>query len=417
MYKKRAYRKGTNAMNRNDENNYTLRPLTIDDAEEYNALLRYAFQVTEQELAETGWKDDEITQSKFPVLQRADVLGCFNGDDLIAQFAVYPLDMNIYGVKYSVGFVTSVCTYPEYTGHGIMKRLMIQSLIRMRDAHKSFALLYPYSIPLYRGLGWEIISNKMTYTIKDTQIPRKLNEPGYVRRVSWDDKEFKELHTKFAEKTHGCLYRNNLAWEEYWRWDEDDTNVAVYYNVKDKPCGYMVYLIKNDIMHIKEMVYLNREAQKGLWEYIHAHDSMIDEVHGSTYFSEPIAFEMDDGDIKESIRPYAMGRIIDVEDFLADYPCDPDGGELCIDLEIEDDLLPWNDRTFTVKFENGRCVQTDEPAEYRLKMGIGTFSTLLLGYKTAERLFELERIEGREEAVERLDDVLFHKIPYISDYI
>ena len=81
----------------------------------------------------------------------------------------------------------------------------------MRDAHKSFALLYPYSIPLYRGLGWEIISNKMTYTIKDTQIPRKLNEPGYVRRVSWDDKEFKELHTKFAEKTHGCLYRNNLA--------------------------------------------------------------------------------------------------------------------------------------------------------------------------------------------------------------
>jgi len=50
-------------------------------------------------------------------------------------------------------------------------------------------------------------------------------------------------------------------------------------------------------------------------------------------------------------------------------------------------------------------------------MGIGTLSTLLLGYKTAERLFELERIEGREEAVERLDDVLFHKIPYISDYI
>ena len=58
-----------------------------------------------------------------------------------------------------------------------------------------------------------------------------------------------------------------------------------------------------------------------------------------------------------------------------------------------------------------------QPAEYRLKMGIGTLSTLLLGYKTADRLYELERIEGREEAAERLDDVLFHKIPYISDYI
>ena len=30
------------------DSNLTFRPLTIDDAEQYNALLRYAFQVTEQ---------------------------------------------------------------------------------------------------------------------------------------------------------------------------------------------------------------------------------------------------------------------------------------------------------------------------------------------------------------------------------
>lgn len=174
------------------DSNLTFRPLTIDDAEQYNALLRYAFQVTEQELSESGWKDDEIKQSKFPVLVRADVLGCFCEEDLVSQFAVYPLDMNIYGVRYPVGFVTSVCTYPEYTGQGIMKKLMIRSLTRMRENHRSFALLYPYSIPLYRNLGWEIISNKMTYTIKDTQVPRKLKAPGYVRRVAWDDKDFKD---------------------------------------------------------------------------------------------------------------------------------------------------------------------------------------------------------------------------------
>ena len=198
-------------MNRDDESNYTVRPLTIDDIDQYNALLRYAFQVTEQELSETGWKNDEIKRSKFPVLQRADVLGCFSGDDLVSQFAVYPLEMNIYNVKYPVGFVTSVCTYPEHTGHGIMKRLMIQSLTRMRENHRPFALLYPYSIPLYRRLGWEIISNKMTYIVKDTQIPRKIQEPGYVRRVEWNDRQFMDLHTKFAQKTHGCLYRNQTA--------------------------------------------------------------------------------------------------------------------------------------------------------------------------------------------------------------
>ena len=300
----------------NSVENYGLRYLEPKDLDQYNALLRYTFQVTEDELIATGWKDEEIKQSKFPVLERADVLGCFDGDTLISQFAVYPLKMNIYGEVFQVGFVTSVCTYPEYTGQGIMKKLMIQSLTHMKQQEKSFALLYPYSIPLYHHLGWEIISNKISFNIKDRQIPTKVKAPGYVRRVAWDSSDFHELHSHFASITHGCLFRNALAWEEYWRWDEDDTNVAVYYNTKDKPCGFMVYLIKNDIMHIKEMIYLNREAKKGLWEYIHAHDSMIDEVHGNTYFSEPIAFEMDDGDIKESIRP---GVVSDMDWFNNSY--------------------------------------------------------------------------------------------------
>ena len=245
---------------------YSIKTVTTDYLDQYNNLLRYAFQVTEQELSETGWRDDEIKQSKFPVLERADVLGCFDGDSLISQIAVYPIDMNIYGKKYNIGFVTSVCTYPEYTGRGIMKRLMRKSLEHMRERKQSFAMLFPYSIPLYRRFGYEIISNKISYTVKDRQIPSKARAPGYVRRVDWANNDFMDLHTRFATQTHGCLFRNSLAWEEYWRWDEDDTNVAVYYTPSGEPSGYMVYLIKEDIMHIKEMIYLNREAHEGLWE-------------------------------------------------------------------------------------------------------------------------------------------------------
>ena len=75
----------------NPAENYTIRYLETDDVDQYNALLRYTFQVTEEELTATGWKDDEIKQSKFPVLERADVLGCFDGKNLVSQFAVYPL--------------------------------------------------------------------------------------------------------------------------------------------------------------------------------------------------------------------------------------------------------------------------------------------------------------------------------------
>lgn len=404
-------------MNKKDHKDYIIRDLTTDDIDQYNALLRYAFQVTEQDLMEAGWCGEDIKQSKFPVLERADILGCYDEDTLVSQFAVYPLKMNIYNQIYQVGFITSVSTYPEYTGKGIMSKLMKKSLIRMREKEQSLALLYPYSIPLYRMFGWEIISNKISYIIKDRQIPSSEKAPGFVRRVDWDNKDFVNLHTCFAQQTHGCLFRNSLAWEEYWRWDYDDTVVAIYYSEKEKPLGYMVYLIRNDIMYIKELIYLNREAQKGLWEYIHAHDSMIDEVKGNTYFNEPVAFDMDDGDIKETIRPYIMGRIVDFELFLSKYRCDPLEKNVVIAFDITDSLLDWNNKTFHVLFHEGQCTLTRKPAEYRVAMSIATLTTLLLGYKTAVQLYRRERIQGDEASIQRLDDVILHECPYISDYI
>lgn len=404
--------------NKKDKLKLCVKKLSTKDVDEYNALLRYSFQVTEDELNRTGWRADEIKQSKFPVLERADVLGCFDHKKLVSQFAVYPLKMNVYDATVSIGFITSVCTYPEYSGKGIMSNLMRQSLTRMTEKGQVLALLYPYSIPLYRKFGWEIVSNKISYTVKDRQIPIQAKVSGFVRRVNWDNEEFMDLHARFAKQTHGCLYRDKLAWEEYWRWDEDDTAVAVYYSENEKPMGYMVYMIKDDIMHIKEMIYLNREAQKGLWEYIRAHDSMIDEVRGNTYFNEPIAFYMNDGDIRETIRPYIMGRIVDVRGFLKKYHCNPNEKGVRIAIEVTDSFLEWNNTKLTVLFKKGKCkICDDDIARYHVRMSIATLTALLLGYKSAKQLFRAERIEGDMDAVRRLDDVLLHESPYISDYI
>lgn len=372
---------------------------------------------TEKELLETGWEDDDIRQSKFPVLERANVLGCFDGDILVSQFAVYPLEMNIHSVTYYIGFVTSVATYPEYTGMGIMSRIMKQSLTQMRDNGQSLALLYPYSIPLYRHRGWEIVSDKMSYTIPDVQIPKKSVVPGYVRRVSEESTDLIKLHTQFAKQTHGCLFRNTLAWEEYWRWDMEDINVAIYYGTDDKPLGYMVYLLKDDIMYVKEMIYLNMEARKGLWNYISAHDSMIDEVRGDNYYSEPVAFGLEDSDIKETIRPYMMGRIVDIELFLKNYSFSKEIRNKVISLEILDPFLDWNNRCLTLQIEDGRAQASNEETVFYAAMSIGTLTTLLLGYKRASQLVKLERIEADEETIRLLDRMVRHEKPYISDYI
>ena len=83
------------------------------DLEQYNDLLRYAFQVTEKQLLDYGWENDDIRQSKMPVLQKARVIGWFDHGRLASQFAVYPLKMNIFNRICRIVFITSVATYPE----------------------------------------------------------------------------------------------------------------------------------------------------------------------------------------------------------------------------------------------------------------------------------------------------------------
>lgn len=48
---------------------FKMRKLTKDDLEQFNGLLRYAFQITMEDLLHTGWTEDQIMQAKMPILK------------------------------------------------------------------------------------------------------------------------------------------------------------------------------------------------------------------------------------------------------------------------------------------------------------------------------------------------------------
>lgn len=396
-----------------------IRKLEAGDLNQFNDLLRYAFQVTDADLLQIGWENDAIKQSKFPVLEAANVLGWFEGAKLAAQIAVYPIQMNVRGYIYDVGFVTGVATYPEYTGRGLMSALMKQALTQMRAAGQTVSLLYPYSIPFYRRKGWELVSDKMTFTLKDSQLPQNLAAPGRVRRVPKDSPDLLELHHRFAEKTHGCILRNLLVWDEYWRWDADDIMVAVYYGLNDEPLGYMVYSLTNDQMHIKEMVCLNDEAWEGLWMYITAHDSMIERLNGSNYYSIPIAFWLTDSDIKETIQPYMMARIVDLEEFLRHYNFTPLDKPARLTLKVCDSLLEWNNLSLTLEFNprGGPAKITEGAGEPDAELSIGILTTLLMGYKRPAYLRAIKKLSANDAAMNLLENAVPREKAYISDYM
>ncbi|MCL2610086.1 MAG: GNAT family N-acetyltransferase [Defluviitaleaceae bacterium] len=394
----------------------TARKLTVEDVKQFNDLLRYVFQVTNDELSSLGWEDFEMEQEKAPVLKNANVIGWFDGERLTSQVAVYSMHVNIHGKIFAMGGITGVGTYPEYSGLGLVKGILMKSLEEMKNNSQTISYLYPYSIPYYRKKGWEIISDVMSFTIKDTQLPKKVEVSGYVSRLEQDNEDVREVYDKFARKSHGSLIRADLEWSEYFRWDSDEMLAAVYYDEDKAPQGFMFYWLENETLYVKEIIYLNQEARHGLWNFIGAHFSMINEVRGKIYEDQAIAFLLDDSEITETIKPYYMARIVDVQSFLTLYPFKDTSRPF--HFIVEDDLLEWNNGVFSVYFneEESATVSRKEALGKPVKLNINTLTTMLMSYRSPTYLCEIGRIETDNATLKILEKIIPSEEAYFSDF-
>lgn len=400
-----------------NKKNLKMKPVGVEYMEQYNALLRYVFQVTEQDLSSVGWKEKEIMRAKYPTMEKADVLGWFDRDNLVSQVAVYPMQVQIFGKTYRMGGLTGVGTYPEYSNQGLMHRLLEQALKNMRERGQYICYLYPYSIPYYRRKGWEIISDKISYEIEDYQLPKNRQVTGDVRRVKTDSPELRRTYDSYARNTHGAVLRDELAWNEYWLWDSDDIMAAIYYNEKNEPEGYLIYWIANEIFHIKDMIFNNENARAGLWNFVSAHFSMIDKVKGDTYTDEPLAFLLEDASIQETISPYYMARIVDFPAFIAEYPFKPDMVEREWCFTMTDPIMECNQGTFLLRISRegkGEAVKLMEPCQDYIS--IQTMTTMLMGYKRPDYLAKIGRIQADGKVIDMMEDSIEQQTPYISDY-
>ncbi|EDZ93813.1 conserved hypothetical protein [Limnospira maxima CS-328] len=396
---------------------FQMRTLTIDDLKAFNELLRYVFQVTNHDLHKIGWNEEEIEREKRPILEAAHVLGWFDHDKLISQIAIYPMKVNIHGVIYNMGGLTGVGTYPEYAQHGLAKSLIMQGLLEMKARGQTISYLYPYSIPYYRKKGWEIINDQIKYTIPDHKLPRITDVSGYVRRDHAEGDIIKAVYQKFAEQQHGALIRGSLEWQEYWRWDQDDLRAAVYYDQNDQPAGYVLYYIANDIFQIKDMIYLDEDGRRGLWNYISAHQSMVEKVIGWRYTNDPLAFLLDDSEITEEISPYYMARIIDVENLLKFYPFQPPVNATSLSFIVRDDLLNDNNGVFTVEWlDDGTTNITRKKSCHEARMSIQTLVSLLMNYRRPSYFYKVERLRADPQVVDLLEMIIPRNEPFFSDY-
>ena len=393
-----------------------LKPVGPKYLSQFNELLRYVFQVTNHDLQESGYIDGELIKAKKPMLENSDVFGWFDDDQLISQVVVQPYRVNIHGKLFKMGGLTGVGTYPEYAGLGLMNDLIKVALKRMKENGQLISYLYPYSIPYYRKKGWEIISDTLMFSIKDSQLPKYDNASGYVKRAPVDHKDVIRVYDKFARTNHGAMIRGKAEWEEYWRWEnEDERTAAICYDDKKKPQGFILYWIADDIFHIKEFIYLTQDARRGLWNFIHAHMSMVDSVKGAIFKNDPIAFLMEDSQLEETLSPYYMGRIVDVAAFLRHYPFEEKSKPF--HFVVIDPIAEWNNGVFSVEWDaKGKVKVGKKPKGKAITLNIQTLTALLMCYRRPLYFYKVEYLDADLRMLKVLEEIIPDEYPYFSDY-
>ncbi|KAB2423018.1 MULTISPECIES: GNAT family N-acetyltransferase [Bacillus cereus group] len=379
--------------------------LKEDKFREALRLSEYAFQYKVDE--------ERLQQQLTKMKESHEIYGIMEGEDLAAKLHLIPFHIYIGKEKFKMGGVAGVATYPEYRRSGYVKELLQHSLQIMKKDGYTVSMLHPFAVSFYRKYGWELCANLVTCHMTKSDLVMKKQVNGTVKRFNKENhpEEVEKLYEVFAERFSGMLVREKNWWLQA---VYDDLTLAIYYDENKKAAGYMLYKIENYKMTVEEFVPLHNEARNGLWNFICQHDSMIKELEMTVSENEPLLYSLQEPRVKTEVKPYFMGRIVDVEQFLKQYEFNWNDVQQEVILHITDSFAPWNN--VVVRLANHELTIVEEATEKGIKLDINALSTIMFGYKRPLELNELELISGSEEAMRSFENLVPVRKPFIYDF-
>lgn len=317
-------------------------------------------------------------------VKKSTALGAYDNQKLVSQLLILPFQMNIFGVPFEMGGVATVSTYPEYREGGVTKQLLLQSLEKMRENNQSISVLSPFSVSFYRHFGWELFFENTRYTILSEELVVRNRVEGRVVRFDYGcpDSEkwmerIQEFHKKEVARRHGNQYRDDMWWERI-KERNPDSCYAISLNEKQQIEGYMRYEIQKKEFQVKDFYASCQDAEKKLWQFIQAHASQVTTITGTSPAQDSFGFHFTNPEVKREIYFEKMIRIVDVEQFLRQFPFKKIKAPLYV--KVKDKKADWNNHIFKIEGigKVGKVV-SDVPANV-LEMEIGPFSAMMMGY-------------------------------------
>ncbi len=322
---------------------------------------------------------------------------------LVASLVFYPFTAFVRGARLPVRGIGGVAVSPEHRRRGIGEALVRAALREMRQRGDAFSMLYAFRSDFYQRLGYGLIERSLMISTPPALLPAS-PEIRRVRRMRLPDRPLVEaLYARLAEERGHFAFERRPEWWSRRLWDYEGDWV-VYERTRGQIEGYLQYQIDSAdgpwklVVNVNEIMAATPDAQRGLWAYLHALRDQAVEVTALVPddFVWPVATS-DPANLRGEMKLFGhrsrghagyggMLRVVDVKAAFEALPVAREArGEVA--FEVQDDVLPANQRVWRVHAGGGRLeVRAETPRMQgsrsrlpRLTLSVDMLSSILAG--------------------------------------
>lgn len=392
---------------------------TADDAgrNTLGPLLAHAFGFPEEDAK--GW---------FEKSGHDNIRTLLRGDRIVAGLIQIPMGQFFGGVSIPAVGIAGVGVSPEERGAGVGTALMLASLREARENGVPLSVLYPATITLYRGAGYEVAGGRYRIEMDPRLLEIKRPEgvtfseyPG-LERAEDIPKELRAIYADFARYYAGYLDRGPYVWTRTVSLRGHHGTKTFGVKVDGRLEGYVSLSHKMEpsrgtTVTLTDLAATSSRGARAILWFCAQYRSVATKL---TWFGGPsdiFTAQLPERRHSCSLDNYFMLRIVDPAKALTmrRYPQSLTT-ELVIDLD--DRTMPENRGIFTVSIASGEATVTEgaKPTTPRLRLDERALASLYAGHIPVMTAAQAGFLEGGADALDRASLLFSGPAPAMSDF-
>jgi predicted acetyltransferase len=276
-------------------------------------------------------------------------LAAYDGSTVVAVARIHDFTQWWGGRSVRLAGIAGVVVAPEHRGRGAGTQLMRAVLEHARDRGYLLSALYPATVPVYRGLGYELAGVEHKITIP-TEAVRELGRRSSValsRTPTGGAAEVRRVLGALHEQKLDC---GPIMWsEQSWQEELDDEDNFLYV-AED---GVLMYGWDGArTLQVHTLVAGSADTARALWSVLGSGSSVAETVKAVVAPHDPIHWLLRDRGLKTDDDEWWMLRLLDAPAAIAGRGF-PAGVTARVALDLVDAQFPANGGRFVLEGADG----------------------------------------------------------------